>query len=278
MLELARLLQIPHAQAVGLATALWAWATEQAPTGCLSAFPNSEIAVMSLWYGDPDAFIEALIKAKPKGCEAGLLERTSDAKLCIHDWREHCEKYVHQRLDRNRLRFWDGGKPFNRKTLRRKSVTGYQPVVTTKKKEPYRSRCLKPKAFADTDAEKKRARIPVASSLVTPQTEKPDGKTTARDAHVTPSSESASERNTRMKTTAETMEILASSILSGTPRNTEARVKQFRVDCQCLNKLLAAAQVAGPERVVALVAKAKELKTSTVQNRIAALTAWAKKG
>jgi hypothetical protein len=113
----------------------------------------------------------------------------------------------------------------------------------------------------------------------------PGGKTasgtakngTAQTARATPSAESVSERNARIKTTAETMEILATSVLSGRPRNTEARVKQFRVDCRCLEKLVAAAKGVSEAEVAALVAKAKELQESTVNNRIAALTAWAKK-
>jgi hypothetical protein len=127
--------------------------------------------------------------------------------------------------------------------------------------------------------------LTLTQTLTDPEPEPSNGKTadgtdgngTAKDSHVNPSSVSASEQQRLDRVKAETLDVLARSVLPNAPRNTEARKRQFKVDCKCLEKLYDDARVAGPEKVVSLVAKAKELKGSTVDNRIAALTAWAKK-
>lgn len=115
---LAEMLGIPHAQALGTVTALFAWAAKDVPDGAVGIYTDAQIAEACLWHGRPGRLIEGLLDCfVPSKHEAGFLQRHPVFRLVIHDWREHVENYVHERLERQGLTFWDGVKPRNRKHL-----------------------------------------------------------------------------------------------------------------------------------------------------------------
>jgi len=120
---LAEALGVPLAQAVGHLHALWEFTAEYAPTGDLSHWPESVIEEMSLWKSEwksgqnpppheNNGFIAVLV-------ETHWLDRIGGAKIVVHDWPEHCEDWVHHRLYRRKLKFWNGNKPFHRNEVGR---------------------------------------------------------------------------------------------------------------------------------------------------------------
>lgn len=78
---LQRLLNAPLCHAVGYLETLWIFAQLQAREGDLTKFSALEIAGWVEYPGDPDEFIEALVKTR-------WLDRAGD-RLLIHDWDQH---------------------------------------------------------------------------------------------------------------------------------------------------------------------------------------------
>jgi hypothetical protein len=78
---LQRLLNAPLCHAVGYLETLWIFAQLQARDGDLTKYSALEIAGWVEYPGDPDEFIEALVKTR-------WLDRVGD-RLMIHDWDEH---------------------------------------------------------------------------------------------------------------------------------------------------------------------------------------------
>lgn len=84
-LELAAVLEIHFAQAIGHLHCLWWWAMDYAPNGDLSRWSKEAIAAGSGWAGDADEFVEALR-------ETGFLD-----DLEIHDWFEYAGRLLEKR-------------------------------------------------------------------------------------------------------------------------------------------------------------------------------------
>lgn len=76
-----RLGQAPMCHVVGYLETLWIFAQLQARDGDLTKFTALEIAGWIEFPGDPDEFVEALVKTR-------WLDRIGD-RLLIHDWDEH---------------------------------------------------------------------------------------------------------------------------------------------------------------------------------------------
>jgi hypothetical protein len=88
-LKLARLLGIPKVQAVGHLQYLWWWATDYAQDGNLSHYEALDIAIGGEWEDDPDAFVDALVRA----C---FLDRDGD-HLTLHDWDDYAGRLIERR-------------------------------------------------------------------------------------------------------------------------------------------------------------------------------------
>lgn len=86
-MRLKRKLALPHWQAVGLLESLWVFCMANAMDGAIGRHSNEDIAAALEWSGNPDQMIDALV-------DTGWLDRHPDARLCIHDWEEHCPTYV----------------------------------------------------------------------------------------------------------------------------------------------------------------------------------------
>jgi DnaD/phage-associated family protein len=94
---LAAELDIPDMLAAAHIARLWTWALDNAPNGDLTGLPNRVVAVGAGWTGDPDAFVNALIRA-------GWLDREDD-RLMIHDWHDYAGRLIEKReQDRERKR------------------------------------------------------------------------------------------------------------------------------------------------------------------------------
>lgn len=87
-LDLADRLDVGLAQTLGHLTLLWAFTARKAPCGDVGKWPDGAIARACDWHGNSASFVTALI-------EAGFVERHSQHRLIVHDWKDHAEKWVH---------------------------------------------------------------------------------------------------------------------------------------------------------------------------------------
>lgn len=116
-LELAALLEIHFAQAIGHLHCLWWWALDYAPNGDLSRWSKEAIAAGSGWTLDADEFVEALR-------EAGFLD-----DLMIHDWDEYAGRLVAQREANRERKRTSRAKPETATAVTRPSHARHAPVT-----------------------------------------------------------------------------------------------------------------------------------------------------
>lgn len=89
--KLARILGLSKPTVVGHLQYLWWWATDYAQEGDLSRFDPLDIAIGAEWEGNPDLFLDALIRA-------GFVDRGEDGGgLAIHDWQDYAGKLIERR-------------------------------------------------------------------------------------------------------------------------------------------------------------------------------------
>jgi len=89
--KLARILGLSKPTVVGHLQYLWWWATDYAQEGDLSRFDPLDIAIGAEWEGNPDLFLDALIRA-------GFVDRDEDGGgLSIHDWHDYAGKLIERR-------------------------------------------------------------------------------------------------------------------------------------------------------------------------------------
>lgn len=91
--KFARVLHMCKPCAIGHLHYLWWWAVDYAPDGDLSRFEALDIAIGGEWEGDPDEFVDALVRA-------GFLDKTEGNGLFIHDWEGYAGKLI-ERRERN---------------------------------------------------------------------------------------------------------------------------------------------------------------------------------
>jgi hypothetical protein len=96
--DLASRLGIDRARALGILTLLWDWTTEVAVQGDIGKWSNGSIARACEWTDDPDAFVAALVGAV-------WLDEDEMHRLIIHDWPDHCERWVRSKLKSMKLEF-----------------------------------------------------------------------------------------------------------------------------------------------------------------------------
>lgn len=109
---LARILQIPRAQAYGMLCLLWEFAADRCPQGDVGKYTDEEIAEELLWPEDRDCktLIDALVEKKWLDRDVVVSDGCS-GRLVIHDWVDHCEDSVHMALARAGRYFATGVMP-----------------------------------------------------------------------------------------------------------------------------------------------------------------------
>lgn len=93
---LQKFLKVPLYQVVGLLESLWLMTAQYADDGDLSRLHADQIAAYLEWESDPAELIDLLVKC-------GWLDRDGD-QLRVHDWEEHCPKFVRDRRSKRELR------------------------------------------------------------------------------------------------------------------------------------------------------------------------------
>lgn len=121
MRELARLLDIPLAHAVGIMEMLWHYTGQETPEGDIGTATDQEIAAAVTWSKKPSQLVDALVSAN-------WLDRDERYRLVIHDWPDHAEQAVIKMLARSKRDFLPTyGRSLYDKTSRRSSgrVSGH---------------------------------------------------------------------------------------------------------------------------------------------------------
>lgn len=89
LLAFEELLRLDHPCGIAYLQCLWWWCIDYADDGDISPFSPPVIARGSLWMGDPQAFIDALV-------ESGFVDRDGK-KLTIHNWDIYSGKLISSR-------------------------------------------------------------------------------------------------------------------------------------------------------------------------------------
>jgi hypothetical protein len=89
--DLAARLGCSRATALGYLTLLWDFTAEVSTDGSIGRWPDGSIARACDWEGDPAEFVAGLTAA-------GWLDEDPTHRLLIHDWPEHCERWVTAKL------------------------------------------------------------------------------------------------------------------------------------------------------------------------------------
>jgi len=96
VIELADILEIHEAQALGHVVALYSWGYQYAINGDLSKHKIEIISRGCKWGDDPHSFMKALLHAK-----------LIDDDMTIHDWDEHTGAHIERQMaEKNRKKEW----------------------------------------------------------------------------------------------------------------------------------------------------------------------------
>lgn len=107
ILDLAARLQCTRPEAIGYLTLLWDFTAEYAIQGDIGKHANGAITRACDYQGDPEKFIQALIDSR-------WLDEDPDYRLLVHDWAEHCERWVKLKIQKINKSFI---KPFAERSI-----------------------------------------------------------------------------------------------------------------------------------------------------------------
>lgn len=88
--KLAHLLSLSKPAAIGHLHCFWWWALDYSDDGSLHAHESIDIAIGAEWEGDPDEFVDAMVRV-------GFIDQDDDGTLCVHDWDDYGGKLTRAR-------------------------------------------------------------------------------------------------------------------------------------------------------------------------------------
>jgi hypothetical protein len=109
--RLAKILEVRRAEAIGILTALWELASDHYPDGNLHGVEAAYLAEQCLWHGEGNQLVDALVECKLLDRLRITCRTSCNEVLFIHNWDEHCETSVHNKLARSRGMFANGKPP-----------------------------------------------------------------------------------------------------------------------------------------------------------------------
>lgn len=98
ILDLASRLQCSRPEAIGYLTLLWDFTAEYAIQGDIGKHADGAITRACDYQGNPETFIQALIDSR-------WLDIDPDYRLLVHDWAEHCERWVKLKIQKIEKKF-----------------------------------------------------------------------------------------------------------------------------------------------------------------------------
>lgn len=96
--ELAELIGVPLPHALGICAMLWNFVADHAPDGAIGKHSDASIARSVRWTGSVSRLVDSLVMVR-------LLDRDPKYRLLVHDWSDHCPKYVRANLGKRRMNF-----------------------------------------------------------------------------------------------------------------------------------------------------------------------------
>ena len=167
-IQLSALLGVPLLHAVGILHALWEWAADACPDGRIP-FENSEQLEQAVRFDGPKGrLLEALECAHLVDAVRTRCAKTARKCFAIHDWPEHCEYNVHNKLARAGKRFANGQVP-NLSRLTREERNAREAFYESDKKRSANAR--------QTLGKRARARAVLAPPAPCPATPAPTTET-----------------------------------------------------------------------------------------------------
>lgn len=97
-MDLAARLEVSLPTAIGHLELLWAFTGKKAPQGNIGKWPDGAIARACYWMGRPEVFILALQ-------DSGFIDADDQHRFTVHDWQEHCPRWVKSKLATLKLEF-----------------------------------------------------------------------------------------------------------------------------------------------------------------------------
>ena len=102
--KLAQILGVDESWAVGIVESLWRATDQELPTGNIGKLSNADIALAMRCGYNPDRLVAGLT-------EAGWIDPHPNHRLIVHDWPDHCEHVIHNRIARAHQWFANGQAP-----------------------------------------------------------------------------------------------------------------------------------------------------------------------
>lgn len=112
-LDFAARLNCSRPTAIGYLELLWAFTGKQAPAGNIGKFPDGAIARACDFMGEPQSFLQCLL-------QSGFIDLHPVHRYVVHDWQEHCPRWVAAKLGKLGAQFVGNGPPIS--TVERTAV------------------------------------------------------------------------------------------------------------------------------------------------------------
>lgn len=91
LLDFASRLGVSRPTAIGHLELLWAFTAKMSPAGNLGKYPDGAIARACEWNGEPSLFLQSLLQSR-------LVDAHPEHRVVVHDWVDHCPRYVKARV------------------------------------------------------------------------------------------------------------------------------------------------------------------------------------
>lgn len=98
VMDLAHQLKVSRPTAIGYLELLWHFTAKYAPQGNIGKFTDERIEAALDWTGVNSGLIRALLRSH-------WLQRSTNFRLVVHDWHDHCDNSVKKNLQRAGLPF-----------------------------------------------------------------------------------------------------------------------------------------------------------------------------
>lgn len=97
--DFAARLSVSRPTAIGHLELFWHFVAKHAPRGNVGKFPDTSIARACDWTGDPESFLQALLKS-------ALIDASETHRYLVHDWPQHCPNWVRAQLQKLKTPFF----------------------------------------------------------------------------------------------------------------------------------------------------------------------------
>jgi len=260
LLALAAALGITRRDAVGLVELLWEHVARYAPAGDIGRFSDAQIALAVDWpVDDAKKLVSALLRCGGRG-RKGFIERSRAHRLIVHDWPAHAPEFVRKRVQRERVTW---ARPDDWQAPDCPDLSGQRPLTECSEAEPREGKTEPSEAKPS----------PTTPGQGGPR---PDSDSVSRSlSSLARGSVSVSRSGEPALGPVGTVARKLAAFLA--PGALDGDGRQQRADATCLRQWASKLALGPAEARDTALAKAAELAAdASVNNRIAAFSAWFK--